>query len=642
MAELFFSDGIVARKHGHSSDPAYLGDFSDACSNAGLNPNSPLWAWELIRLQSGLDDQAQKDLVVMVLVSMIAHGQGSTRLPLTQTEWTREAATPFVDDADAWLDRLITLIDEQQVEDLVGGPEDAVPFIIDGGWLYHHRIHYYEARFAELLQARPVVEVSQDVDAALDEVLELPAGSVVLDDDQRQAVRLAASQRLSVITGGPGTGKTSVVVSVLRTLVRLGVDPATIALAAPTGKAANRLGESIDTQLVSIQDPSEIDMTLTSLDRPQTIHRLLQFSRRTGKFIHSERNPLEHDWVIIDEASMIDLVLMQHLLSSVRADANIVFLGDAEQLPSVDTGTILRDLVPEEGAKNVVRLQTSHRVRDDDPESAKLLNVASLVRQGDDAALLSKTSPLTTGEAARGVGFIELTEEENTLRPMLVEWEERTKDVIDNLGISRVYHVVGGEFAPDDLEDLNALFEAAGANQILCLTKVLPTGTRAINAYFHRRLAIRSGLSTSLEFLPGEPVMIQTNDYDRGLFNGDQGLVIRATVDAEEERLVAVFRQGATFRAYHLSSLRSRLDLAFAITVHKSQGSEYDDVLLILPVQPIPLLTREIIYTAITRAKTSAQIIGPLEQLRTGVQRRVTRFSGVRSRLAAGGQGARG
>jgi exodeoxyribonuclease V alpha subunit len=658
---------------------------------ADLPDESLYLAWEIARLARDLDDRGRRALALLVLASLAAAGEGSTRLPLA-----REGGDPL-DDLLARLGApplerravrgLVDALGHGAAAAVVGRAGDYKPLILDGDHLYHQRMLHFEERLVGALRARlgetpPVAGAGAGaIKGALDDVLAHPpmVGAVPLrlSDEQQAAVRAALAAPLTVISGGPGTGKTSIVVSILRALVRLDVPVEAIALAAPTGKAANRLDESVKRSLHGLPARAGADeRLLRGCPEPRTLHRLLAWSPSRERFRHDEHNQLAERVVIVDECSMIDLVLMDRLVRSVRDGARLILLGDADQLPSVDAGAVLRDLLPplvapevatappDPRARAAVRLTRSYRMDPADPAGRNILTVARLVNQGSVERLLDHTvdavDRITVRERAAELAFerVELLDSDGEAErdAFLARWfQERVRGMTDLAALARhVYQLVdgAGSLQGDDRARVQALLAHHDRFRLLCPTRGRPTGADATNADLHRRTLDAARADGSADFLerapalfPGEPVMMQSNDYDRGLWNGDQGVVLRVTeratsVAAGRPRVhfMAAFSRGGDVALFHLDALRADLRLSYAMTVHKAQGSEFDHVGLLLPSRSpsgdLPLLTREVLYTALTRSRRSVAIVGPRAALLDGARRRMVRFSGIGEKLA--------
>jgi exodeoxyribonuclease V alpha subunit len=640
----------------------------------GVEDEVALIAWELARWQDGLGLIEQQSLILLVLTAMVHLRQGSTRICLRG----QEGRTIRLDLASRLLkgiapvpgttglepvqavELIETLIDSHRLGAVVGTAAEFKPLIISGDHLYLQKMLYLEDRFVEVLHHRLYAEIQECdeaiVERALRDVLERPAvrnaHALTLKDEQISAVRAAIRHPITIISGGPGSGKTTIVLSILRTLRRLGITCEEIALAAPTGKAANRMGEAIKAGRGQIIDPAAEDLDLANLGEPRTLHRLLGYSQRTGRFLHHENNRLPERVVIVDEGSMIDLALMERLVRSLRDRSQFILLGDAHQLPSVEAGDVLRDLlaVSVVGADASrlpvgVRLEESHRMRMDDENGRNILAVAQAIDRSARPTLASnKIGDETIIEresvadiTLRGVEFLASLERTIVLDAFLDRWHRdliRANQDVNDL-VRRDYRIVDGSFSEADEKAIRHSFEHWEQFRILCVTRVSQTtGADRINAALHQRSLDEFKLISQRDndFIPGEPVMMQVNDYNRGIFNGDQGLVLSVS-DRGRPEPTAVFRRSDGFAAFHVDSLRPVLLHSYAMSVHKAQGSEFDKVGLILPDRDLPINTREILYTALTRSRQSVVIVGDREILEAGIRRTISRDSGIVDKL---------
>jgi exodeoxyribonuclease V alpha subunit len=633
----------------------------EALVRADLGEAQAHLAWELARLAVGLSPDEHLALLAVVLLTQEALGRGSTRVPC-DARWLSEQAVAIGFDATlpshvtAIIDRAQSHNMKDALSRIFGVPGDRRPLVIDGAHLYQQRLHALEERLASLLRARVHRPSSPppELDAVLASIDARPSGKVVLTDEQREAVRAALASPLSVVSGGPGTGKTSIVVAILRAAVATGVDPASIALAAPTGKAADRMRRSIESALTGIAEPLEPERTLiAALPRPMTLHRLLGYSPSRGGFRHHGENPLSERLVIVDESSMIDVFLMERLAASLLPSARLVLLGDAEQLPSVAAGAVFRDLGRAHRVPSVM-LTKSHRMDPRLPEGFNILSVAARINRGERPDLAGPRMhdgvqlperPDALGvladlpEGPDRIGGVFLFEPHAPLdrERFLDYWLEH--HARGPRPLARLAHDtwprVEGRIEGAAADALEPLFAHTERARLLAVTRsgARPTGVEALNASLHRRFAEDRRASGPL-LVAGEPVLVQRNDYERGLFNGDQGLVLWTAGDDESPRLSAVFRADRGFVAHPLEAVRASIDLGFVTTVHKAQGSEHDTVALILPETDSPrLLTREIVYTAITRARRSVLIVGSPELLARAAVRRVERSTGIADRL---------
>jgi exodeoxyribonuclease V alpha subunit len=634
-------------------------------------------AWELARWQPGLEAGERQALILLILTALIQERQGSTRIPFRSSEGRSlrlklaqgllgpDGLSPS--HAVEWIE---TMIDSGRASTIVGTAGEFKPLVVDGPYLYLQKMLHLEDRFVEALHRRLDAAIppwsQADSEEALRDVLERSVyrnGSpVALASEQKAAVRAAVRYPITIVSGGPGTGKTTIVLSILRVLRRLGVACEEFALAAPTGKAANRMGEAIQAGRDGIANPSPEDLDLDHLAEPRTLHRLLGYLRGSGRFLHHENNRLAERVVIVDEGSMIDLAMMERLARSLRDDSRFILLGDAHQLPSVEAGAVLRDLLGEAEAERgsplgprAVPLIQSYRMRRDDDDGRNILTVAQAIDAGNTPTFApSRTSENVIVDRLKvsdvefhGVEFVSAPDGSTIVDEFLDRWHREKLRSLSNLDklVNHEYTIVGGHFGEEDQNRLRELFGHWARFRILCVTRVLRTsGADGINAALHQRAldqrASNQRKQDQLGFrrddddalIPGEPVMMTVNDSNRMLFNGDQGLILDVS-DGGRAQPMAVFPRAGDFAAFHLQLLKPDLLHSYAMTVHKAQGSEFDCVSLFLPDRDIPINTREVLYTALTRSRSSAVIVGRRDILELGIDRAISRDSGIAEKL---------
>lgn len=498
-----------------------------------------------------------------------------------------------------WLDTLIAC-------DTIGDPGDKTPLIMDGpGRLYLHRSWQYEQQIAAgILSRSAALPTDRDrLEAALDRYF--PANGNE-PDLQRAAASAALTRRFSVISGGPGTGKTSTVARILALTIELAeTKPPLIALAAPTGKAAMRLRQSILSACERLALPDNVSALMPR--DVGTIHRLLGVLPDHRGYRHNRTNHLACDLLVVDEASMVDLPLMAHLLAALRDNARVILLGDRDQLASVEAGAVLADICaeavagPQRQEVCVTQLTRSYRF---DSHSG-IGELSRLINNGDaDAAF-----ELITSGAYEDVIWRQL--------PTGREFDSAFVAAA-RLGFTDYLGATTPSAALVALDRFRVLSpHREGLQGIGNLNRLCETG-----------LGLH-GKKDSTEYRL-KPLMISGNNYELELFNGDTAVLLD---DGDSNRLAAWFSDGDG-GVRRLSPLRlPPHETAFALTVHKSQGSEYAQVLLILPEQASEVLTRELLYTAITRGKKRVEIWGTEEVFRTAVERRTERSSGLRERL---------
>ena len=476
------------------------------------------------------------------------------------------------------------------------------PLVIDSGdRLYLARYWLYQERLADQLRQRAMVD-----DTRLD-----PAGVAGRldrlfaeeDREQRRAAEVAVQGDLAVISGGPGTGKTSTVVKILALLLDLSADPISVLLLAPTGKAAARLTESIRAAKagrVASLDPALLEAIP---EEASTIHRALGWRPDRPTRPSRDRDfPLAADVVVVDEASMVDLALMTRLAEAVRPGARLILLGDRDQLASVEAGAVLASICDAEPGASVVHLRRNYRFG---PDSG-IARLASAINAGDGAGavqLLQQKSPdlrwleLSTPSALK-----------RALRPLVCE------------GYGPYLSCSG---AADQLRALAGF-------RLLCAHRRGAFGVTSINPLVEAVLARELGLRTRSTWYPGRPLLIGRNDYQLRLFNGDVGVVHR---DTDGEPRASFPASDGTLRTFAPSRLPPH-ETVFAMTVHKSQGSEFDQVVVVLPPARSPVVTRELLYTAVTRARDRVTIVGTADVIREAVETPVRRSSGLRDRLS--------
>jgi exodeoxyribonuclease V alpha subunit len=604
-------------------------------------------AAELAGVPPGLEPAAREELTLLLVLLLVCEAQGSAYLPLEPPERLAGLLEPFGAET---LDGpgLLAL---EPVRCLWEG--EGAPLRLEGGRLYSGRIQAAETALAALARTRALAPPPSA--PVPDEVLATPD---TLTEEQRDAVA-AAGGALTLVTGGPGTGKTSIVVAMLRALVRREppVPPEGILLAAPTGKAAQRMGQAIRASLgrLAAQGPlAEADRALGDLE-PRTLHRLLGWDPETGGFRHHRDNPVAARAVIVDEASMIGLELMAALFAALPADTALVLLGDADQLPSVEAGQAFRDLVLGLPG-NLRRLRHSFRMDPRDPQGRQVLMAARAVNAGQPADFwkAEPAVPLRTRpEDLAGQGVEVLAPTPGNLEAFCAAWARDQVFTLAPAGGGDPEPLGPAAFAPLGWRGGDAPFgEADQARvrrilahydqaRILCPVNLGADlkSVESLNARFHREAVAqamaRGGLERAVALAAGEPVLVTRNDYVRGIFNGDQGVVLLVERSGAVHREV-FFPRGGGLVHFPLAAIQEDLDLCYAMTVHKAQGSEFRRIALVLPDRAGPMLTREILYTALTRARRAVTILGSPEALETAIGRPVTRWSGLEERLGDG------
>ena len=493
----------------------------------------------------------------------------------------------------------------------------------DGPLLYLQRYYLQERTIRDVLadRARSAPEVDVEaVAAALDRYF---PGSEP-PDRQRIAAAVAATAWTTVIAGGPGTGKTHTVARILALLQSVHGPHLRLGLAAPTGKAAARLRESVEAQ-------SE-ELGLQNVPGAMTVHRLLGWRPGRSRFRHDAHNRLPYDVVVVDETSMVSSTMMSRLLAAMRSDARLILVGDPDQLTSVDAGAVLADLVARPVTGPVPDVVTHLIARDladdlpgDGPERAlgtreRRRLAAGIVRLSRGrrfgGAIADLAVAVRDGDADTAIDLLRA-------QPPGIEFHpDSAPDSVDRDVVTTARAVV----AAADTGDAAAALTALERHRILCAHREGPRGVRQWSARAAERIGADRGSFLDEEtWYVGRPLLITVNDHDNRVYNGDTGVV----VSDGDGGVVAAFARGDRPLLVHPSRLSSAVSV-HAMTIHRSQGSQYDIVSVVLPDDTSSLLTRELLYTAVTRAKSVVRVLGSEDAVRSGVRRRVLRASGLR------------
>ena len=472
-----------------------------------------------------------------------------------------------------------------------------------------------------------------------------------LNKEQEKALAAAAGNRFTIITGGPGTGKTTTVCAILRALFAAHSDwtEKDIALAAPTGRAAQRMSEAVLDQcdgLVKNEKETEDIVKKIGNLKGSTIHRLL--GGYAPKWQHHEKNKLEQEVVIVDETSMVDIYLMHALIAALKDDARLILLGDADQLPSVDTGAVLGDLTTIGLGAFVQKLEVCERAKGEVSDVAKAIN--GLPLNDEDAAKRMVNGWLPRQIQIEALPCTEQIDEGKSRFQWLCPKADIKKD-----GIQELYRkwMSGSELAKkaDDIQKSDkalggvksdaseALFKELNRRRILTLVREGWYGVKEANAFLLKEAKTAAGMRGDYLSMVGVPIMVTHNTPERNLFNGDVGVTVRGP-----HGMVVLFPRGAKTIACPVALLPEH-ELAYAMTVHKSQGSEFENVMVVLPDdEKHPLLNRQIVYTGITRAKKRAVIVGTEKALTAALERKIERDTGIAlgGATEAGNKGTQG
>ncbi len=581
-------------------------------------------------------------LAAAALASLaVAKGHAGVRLGAADALVEAEIAWP---DADAWTRQLAASRWVDTPDDATAVADPHAPLVLEGGLLYLRRYREYERALALGLQriaTQPVPEAGIEPLALLFARL-FPQATH--DDRQARAAALALRHALLLVTGGPGTGKTTTTARLLVLLVaqalHAGRASPRIALAAPTGRAAERMAESVR-QAVQALAAMGVDADLLAAlpTSGTTLHRLLGTIPDSPRFRHDGDNPLPFDVVVVDEASMIDLPLMAKLVDAVASGTRLVLLGDPDQLPSVEAGDVLAAILGAVGEGDAM-------------ERGDVDVLRPLLGDGDKTSVLAQE-----GGEARFPGIrVHLQRgwrqsEALDLAPLAAAVREGDADAaLAQLRAGTLSNVHFHEGLADPLElqrdALLAHFRALGhaatpadalaqSTRLRLLTAVRegPQGARTLNARIERLLAEGGGSGRAPQgHFQGQLLIVTENSYRHRLFNGDIGVCMRDAAGT----LVAWFPgdDAGHPRAFHPAALPAH-ESAFAMTVHKAQGSEFDTVWLLLPARGNRVLSRELVYTGITRARRALHVAGSEAVIREALARHAGRWSGLGWRLGA-------
>ena len=566
-----------------------------------------------------LDPAAEPLVLISAALLCTALDKGDVCLPLArmagQRPWPEHAfKLPSLAD---WRQQL-------QASPLVGSANSFAPMILDGERLYLARYQAYEQQLAEQLLSRAADLPSVDEAQLSESLTRLFAFNAQQPDWQRLAAAQAVRRKLAVISGGPGTGKTTTVVRLLAALLEQpGCEHLAIGLAAPTGKAAARMAEAIRNAKANLPVSEAIKAALP--EEARTLHRLLGSRGDSPQVRHNAANPLALDVLVVDEASMVDLALMAKLVDALPPSARLILLGDKDQLCAVEAGAVFAELCEGRGfdAPAGADLQriTGQRVPVAQPTS----------RLGDAVVLLTHSHRFA-GDS--GIGELARRINGGEVRATLSLLKEQRSDLVWNAEptpadlLERLDRGYAPFLAAAKSADPHAAFAAFNEFRALTAQREGSWGVAGINEALEARVKRRGLVASRERWYVGRPIMVRQNDYALGLFNGDIGICLHT-----EYGLRVFFEGEGGYRPFAPARLPSH-DCAFAMTVHKSQGSEFSEVLLILPEQPSPLLTRSLFYTGITRAKHKVEIWGLPARLSEAVATRAERAAGLAQRLA--------
>ncbi|EAA6550214.1 exodeoxyribonuclease V subunit alpha [Salmonella enterica subsp. diarizonae] len=582
-----------------------------------------------IDAQFALTVAGNDDPVVTLAAALLSHdaGEGHVCLPLSRLMLTEEAHPLLV----AWISETATPIDWKKrllASAAVSCGDSPAPLILCGDRLYLNRMWCNERTVARFFN-----EVNQAIDvdeAQLSRILDALFPTTDEVNWQKVAAAVALTRRISVISGGPGTGKTTTVAKLLAALIQMADgERCRIRLAAPTGKAAARLTESLGAALRQL--PLTDAQKKRIPEDASTLHRLLGAQPGSQRLRHHAGNPLHLDVLVVDEASMIDLPMMSRLIDALPPHGRVIFLGDRDQLASVEAGAVLGDICAyvnagftAERARQLSRLTGCAIPAGAGTQAASLRDSLCLLQKsyrfGSDSGIGKLAAAINCGDrsAIQAVfqqGFSDI--EKRTLQS-----SDDYAGMLDEAlaGYGRYLRLLHEKATPE------AILQAFNEYQLLCALREGPFGVGGLNDRIEQAMVQQRKIHRHphSRWYEGRPVMIARNDSALGLFNGDIGIAL----DRGQGLRVWFAMPDGAIKSVQPSRLPEH-DTTWAMTVHKSQGSEFDHAALILPSQRSPVVTRELVYTAVTRARRRLSLYADERILAGAIVTRTERRSGL-------------
>jgi len=585
--------------------------------------------------------QGDTALAIVLMTMFAALQEGSLCLDLNQNKLMNRLPANTRQKAGKTIDNFLSGLNEGKYQKLItSNGDEYMPLILDESrgrqLLYFQKYYIHENRLKNRMEAFLNAEVSfnmpdQKIDNLLEEIYSNPLAirvgpdntPITRDLQQLRAISLALKSQFSIISGGPGTGKTSLIKALSH-----------IIFGAPTGRAAQRMTETIQNNIATIQEPSSEDSDLLNL-KGSTLHKILRYRSFDHEFYYRDTNPLPASVVLIDEVSMVDVVMLDKFLQAIdSAKTKLIFLGDKDQLPSVEAGSVFAEMVPD-GTRaskfkdRFVVLQKVYR------SGVNLLELANQTNKGVFPPFTAVTFENALSSDPDQWAFV-TAESFDKWKEHLYQWvkyqylsllpgnESSFKDLIIKVGEMTADQIVSSE---QGHYLLSHIFMAVERARILSFLRKGIYGCTVINTLIANYLINEFDplAKRQSDVFSGAMIIVTRNDYSKELFNGDVGIMIK---DANGTYRVFFHRSGS-YISFPVTLLPS-WELAFAMTVHKSQGSEFDDVLLVLPDdENHRLLTRQIVYTGITRAKKRVLLYGSLQALNNALEKKIERQSGL-------------
>lgn len=678
--------------------------FQNACSKLELQLVDYMTIRDIVQFcDAEIRDIPLHSLLLALFLSL---DEGSLCLNLTHKKLTEYLNLFYDGDSSALSQNIDVLLQNPSMKSIFSeNPDDYVPLIKQENFLYFQKYFHYERQLYRLLQTfltyketkktSPTRIMNVINQVLLEQPIRINSKPMLFNNEQKLAIITALTTNFCIISGGPGTGKTSILINIIRSLIRLNDNNLRIALSAPTGRAAQRITDSIRNSLASIEpsiSEGDIDFELLNTNAA-TLHKLLRYSPARNNFVYNQFNKLPIDVLVIDEVSMVDVIMMNHLLDALEHNTIIVMLGDKDQLPSVDAGAVLADLMPRSepdfsyNMKNLldeideeITIETSEQnnllvdrvviLKESYRSEKNIQKIAAMIINQEkekltDLKFLSSISQIHLNLSADYLKHIKNNNVSSTVNKEFSKNNDNFQNIFENSGC---FWIKNQDYPPEilkkllfswldynyikhdlsgisfvelvkkskniDFDNINQpvtkelfkkLFILLERARILTFIRKTIYGAETINKIAIDYLKTKFSGSSSKQIFTGLPILITKNDYDKKLFNGDVGLIIQS----KNRVLRAFFARRNEFISFPLDTIPS-FKPAYAMTVHKSQGSEYDSILLILPPDTEHrMLNQQIIYTGLTRARTKAIIYAPEKSLLKAVKHRIYRDSGI-------------
>lgn len=516
--------------------------------------------------------------------------------------------------------------------------EEKQPFVLHNNRLYLQRYFHYESiilrtieRFIED-EKLTVLDRKAELESQRGFIKQLFRGNGLGKTDWQMAAAVSCMlNSFSIITGGPGTGKTTTVAKILAVFFSMKKD-LKVALAAPTGKAAMRMSESLKSASFDVEPAINACFELLE---PSTIHRLLKYIPGSPYFKHNKENPLNCDVVIVDESSMIDVALFAKLLDAIGPDTRLILLGDKDQLASVEAGSLFGDLCQAQANLNLFSKERAALINSFADEVERQIESDSVTEPSSHPLFehiveLQYSHRFKSGEGIGKFSKAIIRNDVSVIKEFFADDADQQVLIDTTYSKEKFEQFIQGYIAYIQEPDIKEALKKLQNLRILCAIRESEHGLYAINRKVEKYLSENGYITLKGEFYENRPIMMSSNNYSLGLFNGDVGIVrpdqnglLKAWFETPDGELKAI-----------LPGLIGQAETVYAMTIHKSQGSEFNKVLMMLPsAEDISILTRELLYTGITRAKQSVLVQGKETSILQAAAREVKRASGLSERF---------